>query len=86
MPLPSLIQDSSQHTSTAYDTVWVDSAAAGASQSMEAIMLSQDKIYVVLAVVLIIWIGIAWFIYRTDRRLDRLERSAPSDGSENQGA
>ena len=37
-------------------------------------MLAQDKIYVVLAVVLIIWIGLAVFLYRTDRKIDRLER------------
>lgn len=42
---------------------------------LESVMLAQDKLYVVLAVVLIIWIGIAYFILRTDRKLNRLERT-----------
>lgn len=37
-------------------------------------MLSHDKLYVVLAVVLIIWIGITIFLLRTDKRIDQLER------------
>lgn len=37
-------------------------------------MLSHDKLYVVLAVVLIIWIGITIFLLRTDNRIDQLER------------
>ena len=38
-------------------------------------MLSQDKLFVVLAVVLIIWFGLVFFVFRTDRKLDRLERT-----------
>ena len=40
---------------------------------LDQAMLDNDKLFVVLAVVLIIWLGIAWFIYRTDRRIGRLE-------------
>ena len=43
--------------------------------NMEAAMLDNDKILVVLAVVLIIWIGIVLFLYRTDHKIDRLESS-----------
>ena len=38
-------------------------------------MLSQDKLFVVLAVVLIIWFGLVFFVFRTDRKLHRLERT-----------
>ncbi len=41
----------------------------------EATMLDNDKLMVVLAVVLIIWIGIIIFIYSTDRKIHRIESS-----------
>lgn len=44
------------------------------ADSLENAMLSNDKLFVVLAVVLIIWLGLAAFAFRTDRRIDRLER------------
>lgn len=44
-------------------------------QSMEQIMLSNDKLFVVLAVVLLIWFGLVVLILRTDRRLSALERT-----------
>ncbi|MCY4674400.1 MAG: hypothetical protein OXD43_11670 [Bacteroidetes bacterium] len=46
-----------------------------AAGSIETVMLDNDKLMVVLAVVLIIWIGITMFIYATDRKIDRLESS-----------
>ncbi len=39
---------------------------------LESVMLSHDRIYVVLAVVLIIWFGVLYFLFRTDRKIDRL--------------
>ena len=39
-------------------------------------MLAQDKIYVVLAVVLVIWFGLAYYIFNTDRKLAKLEEAA----------
>ena len=45
------------------------------STGLERTMLAQDKLYVVLAVVLIIWIGLAFFVWRTDRKIERLERN-----------
>ena len=39
----------------------------------ERAMLSQDKLYVVLAVVLLIWLGVLVMLFRTDRKLARLE-------------
>ncbi|MCY4171192.1 MAG: CcmD family protein [Bacteroidetes bacterium] len=41
----------------------------------ESLMLNNDKLMVVLAVVLIIWIGIVVFIFLTDRKVERLESS-----------
>ncbi len=39
----------------------------------ERFMLQQDKLYVVLGVVLIIWLGIVFYLFRTDRKIARLE-------------
>ena len=44
------------------------------AQGIERVMLAQDKLPVVLAVVLVIWLGIALLLLRTDRRLSRIER------------
>lgn len=41
---------------------------------LETVMLAEDKLYVVLMVVLIIWFGVLFFLFRTDRKLDALER------------
>ena len=38
-------------------------------------MLAEDKLPVVLAVVLIVWAGILLLLLRTERRLARLERT-----------
>lgn len=43
--------------------------------NIESTMLDNDKLLVVLAVVLIIWIGVVIFLYRTDRKIDHLESS-----------
>jgi CcmD family protein len=61
---------------TAYDSIWADAAVPQKPPvGLERVMLAQDKLYVVLAVVLIIWAGIAFFLLRTDRRLAALERT-----------
>ena len=44
------------------------------SSEFEQTMLAEDKLFVVLAVVLVIWAGIVVLLARTDRRIDRLER------------
>ena len=43
-------------------------------QGVERVMLAQDKLPVVLAVVLVIWFGLLLLVFRTDRRLARIER------------
>lgn len=45
-----------------------------ATSGLDEAMLSNDKLFVVMAVVLIIWFGIILFLYRGDRKLDQLER------------
>lgn len=64
-----------------------NSAGMQAASGIEGAMLSNDKLFVVLAVVLVIWVGIAFFIFSTDRKLDRLEaalndREAHTAGAE----
>ncbi|CAM3359697.1 CcmD family protein [Rhodothermus bifroesti] len=60
---------------TPYDTIWATATVpTKPPQGIERVMLAEDKLYVVLAVVLIIWLGLALFLLRTDRKLDRLER------------
>ncbi len=60
--------------STAFDSIWANNIPTKAPSPLEEVMLSHDKLYVVLAVVLIIWIGITIFLLRTDKRIDQLER------------
>ena len=52
------------------------------ARNSETVMLDNDKLLVVLAVVLIIWIGITVFIFATDRKIDRLESSVKALRSE----
>ncbi len=60
---------------TAYDSIWGGAVPTQAPGPIEQVMLSEDKLFVVLAVVLLIWIGISIFVLRTDRRIDALERT-----------
>lgn len=67
-----------------YDTVWTERTEIPEKQAegFEAIMVADGKIYVVLAVVLIIWFGLLYFLTRTDRRIAQLERQVGEDISE----
>jgi hypothetical protein len=60
---------------TAYDSIWAGQVPTAALDPLESVMLAEDKLYVVLAVVLIIWFGILVVLFRTDRRIARLERT-----------
>jgi hypothetical protein len=59
--------------STPYDTLWSEIPTAAPSP-LERVMLAEDKLYVVLAVVLVIWFGLLLLLFRTDRKVARLER------------
>ena len=77
--IPGIIQEAVQavppkDASTAYDSIWAQGQTQ-ATGALETVFLSSDKIYVVLVVVLLIWCGILILLYRTDRKIDRLERS-----------
>lgn len=85
MSLPiSIIQDAQEQAtqSTAYDSVWAGGdVPTQALSGMEQVMLSNDKLYVVLAVVLIIWIGIVILLLRNDARLKSVERTMEEQGT-----
>ena len=49
-------------------------ATTAQPQGIERAMLADDKLPVVLAVVLIVWLGVLLLLFRTDRRLARIER------------
>ena len=65
------------------DTAWSDSTYVPTAEldALESVMMADGKIYVVLAVVLIIWIGILIYLFRTDARLKRLEENIDSADS-----
>lgn len=71
-------------TSTAYDSIWAQAPSQG-PVGLETVFLAEDKLYVVLVVVLIIWFGLIFFLYRTDRKLGRLERSVKQDIHDSDG-
>ena len=49
-------------------------AAQRAPQGIERVMLATDKLPVVLVVVLLIWFGLLFLLFRTDRRIRRIEK------------
>ena len=85
MTVPSFFQDAAgapaqdstltSGTPTPYDSVWSTEIPSQAPVGLERFMLAEDKLYVVLAVVLIIWIGLAVYLFRTDRKIRALERA-----------
>ena len=56
------------------ESITIASVKALQSSEFESTMLAEDKIYVVLAVVLLIWLGIIIMLFRNDRKIDALER------------
>ncbi len=61
-------------TIAVYDTTAITTEQVRPASGSERVMLSENKLPVVLAVVLIVWA--AWMVLalRTDRRLARIER------------
>jgi hypothetical protein len=68
-------------TASAYDSTWTERPEAQAPEGLDRIMGADGKIYVVLAVVLLIWFGLVALLVRTDRKIDRLERELGPGGS-----
>jgi hypothetical protein len=74
-------QQAARDTASAYDSTWTEQPPEQQPEGLERVMLSDAKIYVVLAVVLLIWFGLVGLLWRTDRKIDRLERRVESDRS-----
>ncbi len=75
MMLPQQVAPDTTQT-TAFDSIWANpEVPVETLNALDQLMLSQDKLFVVLAVVLIIWFGLVFFVFRTDRKLHRLERT-----------
>lgn len=87
-PLPSSAHPAArpqqeQPDSTAvYDSTWAEQPPGQQATGLDQIMGGGGKIYVVLAVVLIIWVGLLTVLFRTDRKIDRLERRMDGDISD----
>lgn len=71
-------------TASAYDSTWAERPEVQVQQpsKLDRVMGTDGKIYVVLAVVLLIWFGLLAMLVRTDRRIDRLERRLGQTGSQ----
>jgi CcmD family protein len=67
--------DSTVADSAAYDSAWAQTTTPTAQpNALERVFTADGKIYVVVAVLVIVWIGIMTYIYRTDQKIDALER------------
>jgi len=73
-------------TTSAYDSTWTEQSAAESAQpsGLDRLMGQNGKIYVVLAVVLLIWFGLLAVLVRTDRKIERLERRFDRHISDNE--
>lgn len=82
--LPSRPAQERPDTTSPYDSTWTERPESPSQQStgLDRAMGQGGKIYVVLAVVLIIWIGLLTLLFRTDRKIERLERRLDRDISE----
>jgi hypothetical protein len=75
-------QQTRPDTASAYDSTWTEQPDTRPPEGLDRIMGADGKIYVVLAVVLIVWFGVLTLLVRTDRKIDRLERQLDQTGSE----
>ncbi|MFB6272896.1 MAG: CcmD family protein [Salinibacter sp.] len=73
-------------TTSAYDSTWAEQPTEQSRQpsGLDRIMGQNGKIYVVLAVILLIWFGLLTVLFRTDRKIDRLERRLDRHISDNE--
>jgi hypothetical protein len=80
--LPVYPRQERPDTASAYDSTWTEQPTSQAPDGLDQIMGAGGKIYVVLAVVLLIWFGLVTLLVRTDRKIDRLERRLGETSSE----
>ena len=77
-PAPdSLLQPVEENTSSEIQSITEMPTAP--PDALERLMVQNDKLPVVLAVVLVIWFGLLFFLFRTDRRLTRIEQNLTRD-------
>jgi hypothetical protein len=69
-----VLQTAADTTIALLDTAAAQVASAAPVEGIERVMLAQDKLPVVLAVVLLVWAGVLFVLFRTDRRLAHVER------------
>lgn len=74
-----MLEQDTLQASAPYDSIWAATEALPQS-GFERTMLADDKLMVVLGVVLIIWIGLVLLLLRNDRRLRDLEAQVGADG------
>ncbi|MCL6525181.1 MAG: CcmD family protein [Thermoflavifilum sp.] len=55
--------------------------AASSAPEMATLMRSNGKIYVVVAVIVIIWIGLLLYVISVDRKLHRIEKKFSQSAS-----
>ncbi|WP_051141259.1 CcmD family protein [Salisaeta longa] len=68
--------------SAVYDSVWTEQPPVRPSQSaFEQTMMQDGKIYVVVAVLVLILLGLLAFVFRTDRKIAKLERRVDAGDS-----
>ena len=71
----NIFQEAPEGTATAYDSTWAtEQIPEMGPVGSETVMLAEDKLFVVLAVVLIIWAGIVYYLFKTDRQILALEK------------
>ncbi|HEX8299308.1 MAG TPA: hypothetical protein VF594_09135 [Rubricoccaceae bacterium] len=64
-----------------YDTMAAQAVTVQSESPTERAMLAENKLPVVLAVVLIVWAALMLLALRTDRRLARIERALDAHDS-----
>ncbi len=63
----------------AYSDIWAGNVAVEPANAFIAFMYSNDLIYVVLGVTLIIWSVLLYFMVRVDRKVASLEEKINSE-------
>lgn len=76
-------QEAPEETATAYDSTWATAQIPEQGPiGSEKFMLAEDKLFVVLAVVLIIWAGLAYYLFKTNRKILEMEQAIAERTSE----
>jgi hypothetical protein len=68
--------------SSSYGDKWAGAESAEQAGTIIAALASNDLIFVVLGVSLIIWFVLLFFIIRTDRKVSRLEETIQNQSSD----